>query len=152
MKTITLLIAAILSGCATSYRIDPSKISVAVGPTSAHCGENDNEVRAVLMVKNEGRAVLTIGVDGKSGPPFDISWLYYVVLDDSGKVDWKHGPGGHGPMPPSTLRIGPGDSTSVSASIYQINTDNYSQKFRIKFEDLEGHSYTTSSFIPCISS
>ncbi|MFM2287686.1 MAG: hypothetical protein RL684_829, partial [Pseudomonadota bacterium] len=79
-----------------------------------------------------------------------LSWLSYEILDDGGATDWEHGPGGHGPMPPSTLSIGPGDSSEMVGSLYSLVPADYAKSFKIKFKDLEDHTFVSSSFKACI--
>jgi hypothetical protein len=149
MKRIALLSAFLVASCASSFRVDPTKISVIAEPPNERCGASDKEVHAILHVKNEGRAILKIWVLGPKGPPYELSWLSYEILNDAGGISWEHGPGGHGPMPPSTLRIGPGDSTTVLAPIYALNPNSYHSTYSVRIKDEDGNSYVTDKFSPC---
>ena len=46
---------------------------------------------------------------------------------------------------------GPGDSTLISASIYGLGPNDYSDDFRIRVKDVAGNFYVTESFTPCQS-
>jgi hypothetical protein len=146
-------IGIVVAGCA-SHPVDPSGIGVALRPASVPCGESDRQISVLLDVSNASRGTLEIGVRGRAGPPFEVNWLYYEVLDgeEGGDVDFEHGPGGHGELPSSTLRIGPGDSTTVSAVLYGIGPEDYSKRFRIRIESMDSIVFTTEPFLPCIQS
>ena len=151
MKAALGLTVVLLAGCATSFRTDPSKIVVTVEPPTAICGASDNEVHPIVRIENKGRSNFGIWVLGPQGPPFEFSWLSYQVLNDAGEVSVDHGPGGHGPMPPSTLRISPGDSTLVVAPIYALNLGSHTAKYAIRIEDEDKNIYTTAQFSPCVA-
>jgi hypothetical protein len=154
MKTVVVLAVVCFAGCASSYRVDPSRIIVSAEPASAVCGQNDREIKAVLNVENRSRGVLKIGVWAPPGPsarpPFEVSWIYYDVLKNGSRA-WEHGPGGHGPMPPNTLQVGPGDSAQLAAPIYELTPSDYSSKFSIRFSDEDENKYTSPPFLPCVS-
>ena len=151
IDAIAMIALTLFAGCATSHRADPSKIGIMVEAPTTACVEGDADIPVVIRVRNESRGVLKIGVDGKTGPPFAISWLYYDVFSDPPRPDdWKHGPGGHGLMPPLSLRVDPGDSTIVFADLYALGPDDQGRKFRIRMEDEEGHTYATDAFLPCV--
>ena len=99
-----------------------------------------------MTVRNGSRGKLHVSIDPKSNqPPYDLSWLSYKVLSD-GAVDWRHGPGGHGPMPPSTLSIGPGESVEVVGSLYGLKPEDYARRFKIQFKDEAHNSLVSGAF------
>jgi hypothetical protein len=152
MKVFLLLLALILAGCASSYRVIPSQVEVALVNATSQGKISEGTVNVPIRVTNNGPAVLEIGVDAAAGvpaEPFRISWLYYQVFTETGGVDVAHGPGGHGPMPPNTLRIGPGDSAKVTAVLYGLTAFDCPRTFRIRFQDLDDNWYTTEAFAPC---
>jgi hypothetical protein len=144
-----LAIVALVPGCA-SYPADPSKIGVVVEPPTIACSEEKADIPVEIRLRNDSGGVLEIGVDGKEGPPFEINWIFFDVLDERGETDWRHGPGDHGPVPYNTLRIGPHDGTTVKAFLYEIGASDHARKFRIRLEDEEDHTYTTDAFLPCV--
>jgi hypothetical protein len=153
MRLLFLTSIALLSGCAT-LPADPNLVSVAVEPTTVVCGESDREIPVVLEVKNNSSGVLNLWIEPRlKQPPYYLSWLNYEVLSgttESDEVDWKHGPGGHGPLPVHTLHIGKGDSTRLVAPLYEIKSEDYVKSFRIRFNDTAKNNYVSASFKPCI--
>jgi hypothetical protein len=144
--------ALLLAGCASSYRVNPSKVDLALVGSASEWEKSNGTVHVPMRVRNNSRAVLEVGVDAAPGVPsgpVQISWLYYRVLTENGRVDLNHGPGGHGPMPPKTLRIGPGESASVIATLYGVSGNDCSRQIRVRIRDLEGNWYTTDTFAPC---
>lgn len=131
---------------------DAELVSVATSPPAKICGSSDDAVPVKLTVRNDSKATLQLPLDRPSGPPFDLNWIYYRVIDDSefpGKIDWAHGPGGHGPIPTYTLSVEPGDKTDVVAWVYAVVAADYARKLRIEFEDVHKNKYTSASFFPC---
>jgi len=145
MRPLLLILAATsLAGCAT---VDPARVKLDVEPITQICGASDREVPIHIRVRNDSQGKLKIWVDpGSRQPPYALSWLSYQILIDSGTADWKHGPGGHGPMPPSTLSIGPGKATEVVGSLYSLSPADYGKSFRVQFRDAAGHVFVSSSF------
>jgi hypothetical protein len=81
-----------------------------------------------------------------------LSWLSYAVLNQSlpgDKVDWEHGPGGHGPLPQNELAIGPDDSTVVYARIYGARNMSATGLYRIRIEDKDHQIYMSNEFGLC---
>ena len=148
-----LLAVGLVSGCA-SYPVDPAMISVSVQPTSFPCGQNDRKIPVILHIENRSRGAFEISVRDKVGPPFQVSWLDFDVLNgsDGDGIDYDHGPGGHCLVPSNTLKVGPGDATTISAAVYEISQKDYATMFRIRIKDSDGHTYTTMPFSPCIQS
>ena len=150
MKLKCFALIGLVSGCA-SQPVDPTRVSVVVEPSSVVCGSTAGAVPVTLIVKNASYGVLRIWIEQRQKPPYYLSWLSYKVLEaDSEVVDWKHGPGGHGPMPPDTLHIGSGDSTRLIAELYDVQPKDYGREFRIRFKDEQDKTYTSGSFKPCI--
>ena len=149
MKALFLTFVIFITGCAT---VDPARIKLVVEPVKQACGASDQEIPVHLTVHNDSRGTLKVWIDPKSHqPPYALSWLSYEILDDGGPIDWKHGPGGHGPVPPSTLSIGPGDSTEVMGSLYSLSQADYVKSFKIQFKDLADHTFVSRSFKPCVA-
>jgi hypothetical protein len=144
---------ALICSCA-STRLEPGQIAIAVDHASLRCSSETHTSAVQLILKNNGYRALRIGVDPvrAPAPPYPVSWLYYKVQDNPkqpDQVDWRHGPGGHGPMPPETLRIAPGDSTRILTPIYGLATADRAKQYRIQFSDLAGNGYTSEWFTPC---
>ena len=150
MKIFALVPSLFLLGCASSFRTDPTKIFLTVDPPSARCAESDGDIRVLLTVKNQGQSNLRIQVKNDQGPPYTLSWLSYDVLKGNGRVSVDHGPGGHGPILPDVLSVGPGDSTTLLAPFYAVKPDSHQFDFRIKIEDEDDNTYVTDSFRPCL--
>jgi hypothetical protein len=147
MKVLFAAFAILITGCAT---VDPARIKLVVEPVTQICGASDREAPIRLTVRNDSQGKLRIWINPKlRQPPYDLSWLSYQVLDGGGSTDWEHGPGGHGPMPPDTLSIGPGDSAEVVGSIYSLVPADYAKSFKIQFKDLADHTFVSSSFKAC---
>lgn len=53
-------------------------------------------------------------------------------------------------MPPSTLSVGPGDSTEVEAPIYDLVPADYAASFRVKFKDVADNTFVSNPFKPCV--
>ena len=137
-----------LAGCAT---VDPARVKLDVAPVTLICGTSDREIPVRVSVRNDSQGKLEVWIDpALHQSPYALSWLSYQILGDGGNTDWKHGPGGHGPMPPSTLSIGPGDSAEVVGSLYGLTPADYAKHFKVKFSDLAGHTFVSSSFKACI--
>lgn len=139
-------VAAIVAGCTP---LDPARVHIVVEPVVQSCNTPGKEIAVRLAVHNDSRAKLKIGIDPSSHAPYALSWLSYRVLDESGAIDWKHGPGGHGPMPPHTLTIDPGDKTELVGSLYGLTPDDYTKNFKIQFKDEAGHVFMTGLFKAC---
>ena len=73
MKLAFLLLAAMISSCASSYRVDPSTVGITITPPSQPCGSDVQDIPVVIDVKNGSRGILKIGVWGKKGSPYDVS-------------------------------------------------------------------------------
>ena len=140
--------AIFISGCAA---VDSTKITLVVEPATQICGASDREAPIRMTVRNASQGELRIWIaPNLRRPPYQLSWLGYQVLDDSGSVDWEHGPGGHGPLP-YTLSIGPGDSTEVTGSIYNLAPANYGKSFKIQLKDRDDHVFVSSPFKACVA-
>jgi hypothetical protein len=149
MKVLLAAVAIIVAGCAT---VDPARVKLVVEPVTQICGFSDREVPIRITVHNDSQGKLRIWIDPNlSQPPYDLSWLSYKVLDDGGRIDWGHGPGGHGPMPPDTLSIDPGDSAEVVGSVYSLVPADYTKSFKIQFDDLADHTFASNAFKACIA-
>jgi len=147
----SMIAASTLAGCtAARYRVAPGQVGVQVEAPDVSCGERHREIPVKVRVHNDSAGILQIWIDDRPGPPYKLSWLSYDVLDEAGNVDWRRGPGDHGPMPQPTLKIGPGDRTVLSAVLYDIGEADYGRSFRIRFEDAEKHAWTTDAFRPCV--
>lgn len=148
MRVLLAAFAIFITGCAT---VDPARVRLVVEPVTQVCGASDREAPIRISVHNDSRAKLRIWIDPElRQPPYNLSWLSYQVLDDSGATDWEHGPGGHGPMPPDTLSIGPGDSVEVEGSLYSLAPADYAKTFKIQFNDLDDHTFVSSPFKACM--
>lgn len=146
-----MVVVSSVSGCAASgYRVVPGQVGVQVEAPDVRCGEGHRDIPVKVRVHNDGRGILRITINDASGPPYQLSWLSYDVLDNAGNVEWRHGPGGHGPVPQPTLTMESGDRTVLSATLYDIGEADYSRSFRIRFEDEEKHTWTTDAFRPCV--
>ena len=149
MKLSALVFVTLIAGCAA---VDPAQIKLTVEPITQVCGASDREIPVRVTVRNESRGKFRVKIDPYSNkPPYELSWLYYQILDDSGARDWEHGPGDHGPMPPSLLSIGHDDSTEVVAALYGLTPADYATNFRIQFKDTADHIFVSSPFKPCVS-
>lgn len=137
---------ALIAGCTP---LDPARVRVAVEPIAQSCDAANREVVVHMTVHNDSRAKLKIGIDPSPQPPYALSWLDYRILDEDGAIDWKHGPGGHGPMPPHTLTIDPGDKTELVGSLYDLAPVDYAKNFKIQFKDETGRVFVTSPFKAC---
>ena len=147
MKAPFVTIAIFITGCAT---VDPSRIKLVVDPVKQVCGASDREIPVHLTIRNDSQGMLKVWIDPKlHEPPYALSWLSYQILDDGGPTDWKYGPGGHGPVPPSTLSVGPGDSTEVVGSLYSLIPEDYAKSFKIQFKDSADHVFVSNAFKPC---
>jgi hypothetical protein len=147
MKVLYAALALAIAGCAT---VDPAQIKIAVEPVTQICGASDREAPIRMTLHNDSKGKLRIWIDPTlHQPPYDISWLSYKILDGGGATDWEHGPGGHGPMPPDTLSIGPGDSAEIVGSLYGLVPADYPKSFMIQFKDLDDHTFVSSSFKAC---
>ncbi|MGO4549577.1 hypothetical protein AB4059_00515 [Lysobacter sp. 2RAF19] len=147
----SMIVASTLAGCAAErFRVSPGKVGVEVESPDVSCGERHREIPVKVHVHNDSAGILQIWIDDPVGPPYELSWLSYQVLNEAGKADWRHGPGGHGPMPPPTLKIGPGDRTELWAVLFDVGEADYGRSFRIRFEDAEKHTWTTDAFRPCV--
>jgi len=149
MRQLLLILGTIsLAGCAT---VDPARVKLDVEPVTQICGTSDRAVPVRIRVRNDSQGTLKVWIDPTSQqPPYALSWLSYQILIDRGVTDWKHGPGGHGPMPPSTLSIGPGEVTEVVGSLYSLSPADYDKSFRAQFSDVAGHAFVSSSFKACV--
>ena len=137
MRPLLLMLATVsLAGCAT---VDPARVELDVEPITQICGTSDRAVPVRMHVRNDSQGTLKVWIDpGARQPPYALSWLSYQLLIDSGITDWRHGPGAHGPMPPSTLSIGPGEATEVVGSLYSVSPADYGKSFMIQFSDVGG--------------
>lgn len=148
---VAMVVVASVSGCiGSSYRVVPGQVGVQVEAPDVRCGGGHREIPVRVRVHNAGRGILRITINGASGPPYPLSWLSYDVLDSAGNVEWRHGPGGHGPLPQPTLTMESGDHTVLSAKLYDIGEADFSRSFRIRLEDEEKHTWTTDAFRPCV--
>jgi hypothetical protein len=145
MKILIVAGAILMTGCAT---VDPARVQLDVKPLPQICGVSDREVPVHIAVRNDSRGKLKIAVDSES-PPYVINGFHYEILDDDGATDWKHGSGSHPPVPLLTLSIGPGDSTELVASLYELTSEEYGKNFKIKFTDVDDHIFVSSSFKAC---
>jgi hypothetical protein len=140
-------VAIVIAGCAT---VDPAQVRLVVEPVNQICGVSDREIPVRVTVRNDSQGKLKVWIDSQSHqPPYVLNRLSYRILDEDGATDWKHGPGGHGPMTPSTLSIGPGDTTEVIGSLYGLAPADYARSFRIQFEDPDGRKFVSGSFKSC---
>jgi hypothetical protein len=147
MKVLFAAFALIIAGCAS---VNPAQVKIAVQPVTQICGASDRESPIRMTVRNDSKGKLRIWIEEtRHQPPYDISWLSYKILDNRGATDWEHGPGGHGPMPPDTLSIGPGDSAEIVGSFYDLMPADYPKSFMIQFTDLDDHTYVSSPFKAC---
>ena len=149
-----LAIIALVSACTTMQDVAPGQVVAEVVPPKTPCGWHDERIRVSIRVKNGSQVPLELSIDEReTGRPYKLSWLSYDVEgvpreDDDG----RHGPGGHGPLPPDTLRIGPGDWTTVWAEVYDLDTDDYARSFRIRLKGSAGdQAWTTDAFRPCVA-
>jgi hypothetical protein len=153
MKAFFAVFAIFITGCITGCAtVDPARIKLVVEPVKQICGTSDREIPVRVTVRNDSRGKLKVWIDPElHQPPYALSWLSYKIVDEGGATDWEHGPGGHGPMPPSTLSIDPGDSTEVVGSLYSLVPADYTKRFKIQFEDSADHTFVSSSFKPCVA-
>jgi hypothetical protein len=130
----------------------PGDIAITVAAPEHDCASLPDTVNVGLLIANQGQGTFRAYVDTLPGPPYKLSWLSYSVLSDSpsgSKVEWKHGAGGHGPLPQNTLAIGPSDSTSVFAKIYGTSQMDKTAPYRIQVEDQHDQIYLSNVFTIC---
>ncbi|GGA28740.1 hypothetical protein GCM10010981_16950 [Dyella nitratireducens] len=145
MKVLIVAGAILMTGCAT---VDLARVKLVVEPVSQICGISDREIPVHIAVRNDSRGKLKIEVDSES-PPYVLNGFSYKILDDGGTTDWRHGPGSHPPVQLLTLSIGPGDSTELVASLYDLTSEDYGKSFKIQFTDVADHIFFSSSFKAC---
>lgn len=146
----SMILAAGLAGCyAWRHPVVPSLVHVQVEAPRVQCGGDPHAVLVKVHVRNDSRSNLRLSVEDVPGPPYQLSWFSYDVLSSSGQVEWRQS-GGHGPLVQKTLVMEPGDRTVVSAPVYDIGEAEYGRSYRIKFEDGDGHAWTTEAFPPCV--
>ena len=150
MKILISLLPIFLLGCASSFRTNPTDIKLVVERPTIRCAEIDKTAYILLTVKNQGRSNLRIQVKNSKGPPYTLSWLSYDVLKSNGRPSVDHGPGGHGPILPDVLSIGPRDSTTLLAPFYAALPDSHQSRFHIRIEDEDQNAYITDDFSPCL--
>jgi hypothetical protein len=144
---------ALLSGCASWRSVNPALVAVTVDQPQAPCGELGAMIPVLLHIHNNSHGILKIWIDGQSSP-YELSWLSYKIIAAGPKhsISWEHGPGGHGPMPPNTLHIGPGDAALLVAPLYEVKRGDQSSRFRIEMSDTQDHVFTSEPFTPCVLS
>ncbi|WP_342315546.1 hypothetical protein [Lysobacter sp. FW306-1B-D06B] len=147
--TVSMILLSMASGCASLHRMSPDLVDVKVS-ASLECDERRPNIPVSVRVQNGSQGIMRVWIAGDSGPPYPLSWLSYEILDDAGNGEWRHGPGGHGPLAQPTLKIGPGDSTMLSAMLYDVGEEESSRRFRIRITDQENHTWTTDAFRPCV--
>ena len=143
-----------LLGCSSipAASSDPSQVAISVSEPEHSCASLPDTIDVGLLIANQGQGTFRTYIDTLPGPPYKLSWLSYSVLSDSpsgSNVEWKHGAGGHGPLPQNTLSIGPSDSTSVFAKIYGTAEMDKNGLYRIQLEDQADQIYVSNVFSLC---
>ena len=146
--------AAVLSGCSDLPHISsrPSEIEISVISPDVPCSSLPEPRDIQLRISNHGHGTFRTDIDTTPGPPYQLSWLSYAVLNMSlpgDHVEWKHGPGGHGPLPQNELAIGPDDSTIVYARLYGVGSMNATGPYRIQIRDEDRQIYMSNEFGLC---
>jgi hypothetical protein len=145
---------AVLLGCSSlpAPSSAPGEVAISVVEPERSCASLPDTINVGLLIANQGQGTFRTYIDTLPGPPYKLSWLSYSVLSDSPSgrnVEWKHGAGGHGPLPQNTLAIGPNDSTSVFAKIYGTAQMDKTALYRIRVEDQDDQIYLSNAFKIC---
>ena len=145
---------AVLLGCSSlpPSASKPSDVAIAVTDSERPCTSLLDTVSVGLLIANRGSGTFRTYIDTLPGPPYKLSWLSYSVVRESPsglEVEWKHGAGGHGPMPQNELAIGPRDATRLFANIYGAAEMDKAATYRIQIEDLEDQIYLSEPFTVC---
>ena len=146
--------ATVLLGCSSlpASPSAPDEMAISVAEPEHSCASLPDIVNVKLLIANQGQRTFRAYIDILPGPPYELSWLSYAVLRDSlsgSNVEWKHGAGGHGPLPQNTLAIGPNDSASVFAKIYGTAQMDKTASYRIQVEDQDDQIYLSNVFKIC---
>lgn len=148
---VVLMLVCVLSGC-THLPVEPTRVTVTVTPDSLKSGHVHGEIAMIVAVRNDSKETLRFPVDGVSGPPFALNWVYYKILKTSpaGFVeDVDRVPLGDGVVSLATLSVGPGDaSTLLTFFENSINAD-CSQRFVVELQDMSGDVFRSQSFRSC---
>lgn len=145
---------AVVTGCSSLPEAAslPDDVVISVVSLPA-CDPLPDPVRVELSIANRGEGTFRVYIDSTRGRPYDLHWLAYSVASDgpSGAIAaWELGPGDHGPMPPLTLSIGPGDATTVVAHLYNPAQADKSSRYRIRIRDLEEQRHLSEPFPICL--
>lgn len=130
----------------------PEEIEVSAIDSEMSCATLPDALDVQLRVSNHGQGVFRTYIDNTPGPPYQLSWLSYVVLNATTKTDqveWDHSPGGHGPLPQDELAIGPDDATIVYARIYGARRMDAQGLYRIQIKDGERRTHMSDEFNLC---
>lgn len=143
-----------LFGCSALPRLAsvPHEVAISVAVSAQPCEQLPEIANVRLVISNRGQGTFRAYVATVPGPPYTLSWLSYSVLNESlpgSKVEWEHGPGGHGPFPQDVLAIGPKDSTTVFAKLYGASNMDRNATYRIQIEDLADQTYLSNAFALC---
>jgi len=109
-------------------------------------------VSVILAISNLGEGNIRLAIDGERGPPYDVNWIYYRVFRKEG-VRWieDHSfvPFADGVVSIYTLRVEPGDSTTLRVYLEGVTAARCTAMLRIDLEDMSGTVLRSSPFNPC---
>ena len=141
-KTLACVLAmtAFVGGCATHYAADPWNVTLEATFAPHPCLERAQDLSVLIEVSNPGPTPLTLYIDSEERP-YKLNWLAYNVIDDaSGEVDYAH-TSDHGPVGSRALRIGPGDSTTVSATLWKLGAKDHGRAYRVRLRENDHDQY-----------
>jgi hypothetical protein len=113
-------------------------VSISVVPDPVHSGHVPGEVVLIVRLRNDSAQTLRFSVDESRGAPFKLDWAWYRVLvgTPGGLVaDLQHALFADGQVSTDTLRIGPGDSTTLRAFLEHAGSADCSRTLVIELRD-----------------
>ena len=141
----------LLASCSHS-RITPSEVVVTAQTEVTTCDSLGSSATVLLNVQKHGSQKFRLGVNGTTGPPFSLNWLYYDILSDASGTMAIHEDrmdAGYRPLPNAHVSVNRSSNTEFLVHIGNLSPAAHTKMFQVAIKDLEGGSFLSQPFRLC---